>query len=164
MSVADPSITAYLIDPGAATIRAVAIERRHFFRTVRRLIGCARAATTRLDAAHLAYFDGDGLLEPMTGLWTFATRASRPMIAGRAAIVGRHGEAAPLLPLRTFAAMITAYRPVIIPDAAILTGRAAPDGARPPHFTARRLGVEGFRLGIERRRPLTVDAACDHVA
>ncbi|WP_166145074.1 hypothetical protein [Methylosinus sp. RM1] len=115
MPSARPTLSGYLIDPAAATIRAVELDPTYFHRTLRRLIRCDHMERVDLDEAHVAYCDSRRTTEPVTGFWTFPAHGSRPPIAGRAVIVGNDSASMPGLPLQFFAATITAYRPVIIP-------------------------------------------------
>ncbi len=144
----------YLIDPAAATIRTVEISEEHFVQAICRLIGCEATDFLRVDEDHVAHYDSQGMMEPVTGLWTFPERVSRPPIAGRAVIVGSEGALAPRLPVYSFATMITAFRPVIVPDAAALTRLATLDKKEKIHPLVR-CKVNGFCLEIE-RRPLAV--------
>lgn len=148
------AIVGYLIDPAAATIRTVEIGDGPFIQAVCRLIGCEATDTILVDDSHVAHYDSHGMMEPVTGLWTFPARASRPPIAGRAVVVGNDGARTPKLPVHLFATMITAFRPVIIPDAAALARLAALDMKEKVGPIVRRR-VNGFCLEIE-RRPLDV--------
>lgn len=149
------AIVGYLIDPAAATIRTVEISKERFVQTVCRLIGCEATDSIRVDENHVAHYDCRGMMEPATGLWTFPARASKPPIAGRAVITGSDGKTAPTLPMHSFAAMITAFRPVIVPDAAALARLAMLDTTEKSGPTVRRVRVDGFHLEIE-RHPLAV--------
>ncbi|TRL32799.1 hypothetical protein FM996_11730 [Methylosinus sporium] len=157
MPSARPTLSGYLIDPAAVTIRAVEFNPTHFHRTLRRLIGCDDMERIHLDDAHVAYCDSRRTTEPVTGLWTFPARGSRPPIAGRAVIVGNNGASTPGLPLRFFAATISVYRPVIIPDAVALARLAELDAADQCGAFRRQVRIDGFQLEVERHRLLTVD-------
>jgi hypothetical protein len=157
MPFARPTLSGYLIDPAAATIRAVELDPTHFHRTIRRLIGCDHMERVHLDEAHVAYCDSRRTTEPVTGFWTFPAHRSRPPIAGRAVIVGNDGASIPALPLRIFAATITAYRPVIIPDAVALARLAELHVTEQYGAFRRQVRIDGFQLEIERHRPLTID-------
>lgn len=157
MTAVFSAIVGYLIDPAAATIRAVEISEEHFVPTVRSLIGCEATDSVRVDEWHLAHCDSRRMMEPVTGLWNFPARASKPPIAGRAVITGVEGETTPALPIHSFAAMITTFRPVIIPDAAALARSATFDPTEKFGSYAQHVQVEGFHLEIE-RRPLAVQS------
>lgn len=157
MPSARPTLSGYLIDPAAGTIRAVELDSSHFHRTLRRLIGCEYMERVDLDDAHVAYCDSRRMTEPVIGFWTFPARGSRPPIAGRAVIVGSDGASIPVLPLRIFAATITAYRPVIIPDAVALARLAELDAADQCCAFRRQVRIDGFQLEVERHRLLTID-------
>lgn len=157
MPSARSTLSGYLIDPAAARIRAVELDPTHFHRALRRLIGCDHMERVHLDNGHIAYCDIRRTTEPVTGCWTFPGRGSRPPIAGRAVIVGSNGAPTPGLPLRFFAATITAYRPVIVPDAVALARLAELDAADQYGAFRRQVRIDGFQLEVERHRPLTVD-------
>lgn len=157
MPSARRTLSGYLIDPAAATIRAVELDPTHFHRTLRLLIGCDYVERVDLDDAHVAYCDSRRTTEPVTGFWTVPARGSRPPIAGRAVIVGNDGASMPGLSLQFFAATITAYRPVIVPDAVALARLAELDAADQYGAFRRQVRIDGFQLEIERLRPLTVE-------
>lgn len=152
----DAVVVGYLIDPAAATMTPVKISKDHFDSIVCSLVGCELIESIPLDRWHLAHCDSRRMMEPVTGLWNFPARTNKPPIAGKAVITGVEGKVAPTLSIQSFAAMITAFRPVIIPDAAALV-RFASIGAMEKFGTtgAPHLSVEGFHLEIE-RRPLAV--------
>lgn len=158
MPSARKTLLGYLIDPAAATIRAVELDPGHFFRNLCWLIGCEQVEQVHLDEFHVAYCNGLGLTEPVTGLWAIPDRRSQSPIAGRAVIVANNGAGTPTLPLRSFAETITIYRPVIIPDAAALARLADLHMASLRAAFRRQVRIDGFQLDIERRHPFAIDA------
>lgn len=163
MPSARKTLSGYLIDPAVATIRAVEFDSAHFFRALCWLIGCRRLEQVDLDESHIAYCDSLGVTEPVTGLWTFPDRGSQPPIAGRGVIVGNNGAGAPTLPLRSFAAMITVYRPVIVPDAAALAQLAELHTTNLGTAFRQQVRFNGFQLEIETRNPLSIDDNLDRI-
>lgn len=164
MPSARKTLSGYLIDPAVATIRAVELDSARFFRALCWLIGCRRLEQVHLDESHIAYCDSLGVTEPVTGLWTFADRRSQPPIAGRGVIVANNGAGAPTLPLRSFAAMITVYRPVIIPDAAALAQLAQLHTTNLGTAFRQQVRFNGFQLEIETRNPLSIDDNLDRIS
>lgn len=147
-------LTAYLIDPAAATICKVRLKQADAFGAARQHIGCRLLDRVWLDDRHFAYIDEEGLLSPVTGLW-FIPHTSPQPYAGRAVILADAGDGtdkSPVRPIGDFATAIYVARPVAVsqfidiePAPADELGVAVIVGAR----------LNGFRLELE-RLPLTI--------
>ncbi len=57
---------AYLVDPHAGTIKAVAIDKANSYEELRKLINCQCIDSVMLDAETAIYCDDDGLHEGLT--------------------------------------------------------------------------------------------------
>ncbi len=146
---------AYLLDPSAATLRAVRIQTRLIVQSMRFLVGCERLAPIAIDDRHTAFVDGDGLHKAATGIFTVVGREDLP-IPGRAIIVAddpKHQDAcSPFLSLEAAAHLITVHRPIVVPR---LVGHAA--SAIASSGALSQMSMDAVLLQLQRVRPTVCD-------
>lgn len=144
-----PFITAFLLDPSAATIETVLLNKEDMLSEFYRLIGCRSIDSVWLDDRHVVYFDDEGMLGLVTGLFTISDHDAAP-IAGRAIITcddGEGGDIAPILTIGAVAEKFRIFRPAIAPDLVSLEPVSPGElGGAVVHAT--RLG--GLRLALDR--------------
>lgn len=147
--------TAYLLDPSAATLRAVHIQTRSIAHSMRFLVGCDRLAPIAVDDRHTAFVGGDGLDKVVTGLFTISGREDAP-VPGRAVIVAddpRDQDArSPFLSLEAAAHLFTVHRPIVVPR---LVGHAASAVAASGALSQTHMGA--VLLQLQRIRPTVCD-------
>lgn len=141
-------LTAYLIDPTAATICKVRLRTQDAGAAIRRHIGCKLLDRVWLDDQHFAYVDEEGLLSPVTGLWFIPYRSPQPY-AGRAVILAEAGDGndrTPVRPIEEFASSVRIARPVAVSQFAEITPAPA-DELGVAVIVGTRL--HGFKLELE---------------
>ncbi|MBG0812395.1 hypothetical protein IY145_23925 [Methylosinus sp. H3A] len=109
-------LTAYLIDPTAATICKVRLNPSNVGAALRHHIGCKLLDRVWIDDRHFVHLDEEALLAPVTGLW-YVPHSSPQPYAGRAVILAEARNGAveePLRPIEHFASAIRVARPVRI--------------------------------------------------
>ncbi|MBG0812321.1 hypothetical protein IY145_23530 [Methylosinus sp. H3A] len=109
-------LTAYLIDPTAATICKVRLNPSNVGAALRHHIGCKLLDRVWIDDRHFVHLDEEALLAPVTGLW-YVPHSSPQPYAGRAVILAEARNGAveePLRPIEHFASAIRVARPVAV--------------------------------------------------
>lgn len=144
-----PYFPAFLLDPAAATIRTVLLNKTEVIASLYRLIGCSRVDRLWLNDRHVVYFDDEGMLGSVTGLFTIRDHDASP-VAGRAIIVaddGEGGDTSPILSIEAVAERFRIFRPVITPELVSLDP-VSPGELGGAIIHAVRVG--GLRLGLDR--------------
>jgi hypothetical protein len=137
------TISAYLVDAAARTIRTVTIDPANTLDDIRGFIGCAMIDMVRIDRHHCVVVDDNGLTDALpcfTELEDYATP-----LAGNLLIIGTDRVGETVSPTRTIediAGLLTIRFPVFSPVFETLSG--------PNVFGSR---VSGLAIRVESRAP-----------
>lgn len=143
------TITAYLVEVEARTIRTVQIDSTKSYDQIRSFIGCDRIDMVRIDHDHCIIVDDDGLTDELP-CFTEVEGYSGPL-AGNLLIVGVNtggDTVSPRRPLEDFARIVSIRYPVLSPAFKIFSG--------PNIFGSR---VEGFGIALKSVPPKVVAGA-----
>lgn len=143
------TISAYLVDVAARTIRTVSIERDNTLSDIRRHIGCDMIDMVRIDRLHSIVVDDNGLLDTIPCFTELKDYASP--LAGNLLIVGHDNMGETVSPRRSIedvAAMLTIRFPVFSPQFEVMSG--------PGMFGSR---VGGFEIRVESATPTVIATA-----
>lgn len=140
------TITAYLVEVEARTIRAVEIDPAKSYEQIRNFIGCNLIDMVRIDRHHCIVVDDNGLIDELP-CFTEVKDFGSPL-AGNLLIVGVNAEGetvSPQRPIEDFAGILTIRFPVLSPKFEIFDG--------PNIFGSR---VNGFGIALKSAAPKIV--------
>ncbi|WLS01359.1 DUF3846 domain-containing protein [Shinella sumterensis] len=141
------SITGYLIDAKAGTIRSVKIDREDVLKSVYAHIDCTCVDVVRIGDYHIAYCDDNGLVD---GLECFTQLSGFPWpLAGNLLVTGVNEEGDSVSPTHSIdlvAGQFSISRPVFDPDF---------EHIDEPGVIGIR--VRAFNIRVERNRPTIVN-------
>mgnify|MGYP001218883064 CR=1 FL=1 len=147
------TMTAYLVDVEARTIRTVQLDPAKSYEQIRDYIGCRLIDMVRIDRHHCIVVDDNGLRDELT-CFTEVKDLSSPL-AGNLLVVGVGAEGETVSPRRTIkdiAGILTIRFPVLSPQFQIFDG--------PNIFGSR---VNGFGIALKGVAPKIIPGDSDEI-